>query len=295
MRSAAKPRNAEISTFSLGISPALCITKRMPIHAVLFDLDDTLIVDAAVTKEAIATTSAMAFVQLGANEAAFQRSVLSHAPRLANASSVRPFCKRIGISPFECLWGKFTTDTPDFRALREWAEVYRVQVFDAALRDQQLDGADVAEGLASAYAQTRRRLARLMPDAMEVLVRLSSRYRVGLLTNGAPDLQREKIAASGLGGFFDAIAISGEHDIGKPAAEIFHRLLAELDAPKNEAVMIGNSLERDIAGATNAGLPSIWIQVPGSEETADVTPTATIRTLAELPNLVEQLGGAAVA
>ncbi len=286
------PRNPEITTFSLGKSPTVCFTKRMPIRAVLFDLDDTLIVDAAVTKEAIATTAALAFAQLGANEADFRRSVLAHAPRLANAAATRPFCKRIGISPFECLWGEFTTNTPDFQALREWAQVYRTQVFDAALRDQQLDGSDVAEQLSISYGKTRRLLARLMPDAMEVLVRLSPNYRIGLLTNGAPDLQREKIAASGLGGFFDAIAISGEHNIGKPEAEIFHRLLSELDVPTTEAVMIGNSLERDIAGARNAGIASIWIKVPGSEETADVTPTATILTLSELPNLVAQLGSA---
>ncbi len=267
----------------------VCFTKRMPIRAVLFDLDDTLIVDGAVTKEAIAATAALAFSQLGANAADFQRSVLTHAPRLANAADVRPFCKRIGISPFECLWGEFSTDTADFRTLREWAKVYRVNVFDAALRDQQLDGSDVAEQLADSYEKTRRRLARLMPDAMEVLVRLAQPYRLGLLTNGAPDLQREKIATSNLGGFFDAIAISGEHDIGKPDPAIFHRLLAELDVPASEAVMIGNSLERDIAGATNAGIQSVWIKVPGSEETADVTPTATILTLAELPNLITQL------
>ncbi len=268
------------------------LTKRMPIRAVLFDLDDTLIVDAAVSKEAIAATAAKAFAQLGANEAEFTRSVLAHAPRLANAAAVRPFCQRIGISPFECLWGEFTADTDDFRALRAWAKEFRTNVFDAALRDQELDGPDVAEQLALSYEKTRRRLARLMPDAMEVLVRLSPKYRVGLLTNGAPDLQREKIAASGLGGFFDAIAISGEHNVGKPEPEIFHRLLAELDVPPAEAVMVGNSLERDIAGATNAGLRSIWIKVPGSEETADVTPTAQILTLAELPGLVANLGAA---
>jgi putative hydrolase of the HAD superfamily len=294
MRPASVRCNAEIATFSLGKSPAVCLTKSMPIRAVLFDLDDTLIVDAAVTKEAIAATASIAFAQIGAIEADFQRSVLAHAPRLAAAAALRPFCKRIGISPFECLWGEFSADTPDFRALREWARTYRCQVFDAALRDQQIDGSDVAEQLAASYEKTRRRLARLMPDAMEVLVRLSPNYRLGLLTNGAPDLQREKIAASGLGAFFDAIAISGEHDIGKPEAEIFHRLLAELDVPAQQAVMIGNSLERDIAGATNAGIASIWIKVPGAEETADVTPTATILTLAELPNLVAQLGGSGV-
>jgi FMN phosphatase YigB (HAD superfamily) len=53
--------------------------------------------------------------------------------------------------------------------------------------------------------------------------------------------------------------------------------------------MVGNSLERDIAGALNAKLAAaIWIQVPGSEEQADVTPHHTIRGLHEIPALLEE-------
>jgi FMN phosphatase YigB (HAD superfamily) len=51
--------------------------------------------------------------------------------------------------------------------------------------------------------------------------------------------------------------------------------------------MVGNSLERDIAGALNAKLAAaIWIQVPGSEERAEVAPHHTIRGLHEIPALV---------
>ena len=102
-------------------------------------------------------------------------------------------------------------------------------------------------------------------------------------------MQREKIAASGLESFFQAIAVSGEHGIGKPKPEIFHRLLAELGVTAVEAVMVGNSLERDIAGARNAGIRSIWIRVPGSEEQADVTPDHTIKNLAEIPSILNEL------
>ena len=259
------------------------------LRALLFDLDDTLVIDEAVSQEAIAATATVAFKQLGADEATFRRSVHTHAFRLAEPSPVRPFCKRIGISPFECLWGEFTTDTPDFRALHDWAHPYRREVFDAALRDQQLDGTELAETLATTFEEQRRRLQRLMPDCRETLTRLAADYRIGLLTNGAPDLQREKIAASGLASFFNAIAISGEHNIGKPKPEIFQILLTELDVQADEAVMIGNSLERDIAGARNAGIRNVWIKVPGSEEPADAEPDHTITGLAELPALLKSL------
>jgi putative hydrolase of the HAD superfamily len=166
---------------------------------------------------------------------------------------------------------------------------YRKHVFDAALREQLLEDTQGAEELAAHFSRTRRKLQRLLPDALETVVRLKAKHKIGLLTNGAPDLQREKIAASGLGLLFDAIAVSGEHGIGKPKPEIFHRLLSELGVASSEAVMVGNSLERDIAGARNAGITSIWIRIPGSEEPADVTPDATITGLAQLPELLEKL------
>ncbi|MFM8363670.1 MAG: HAD family hydrolase, partial [Verrucomicrobiota bacterium] len=188
------------------------------------------------------------------------------------------------------LWGRFEGDTPELTALRNWSHKYRVEVFSAALRSQEKADEDLAERLSGHFASERRRLQRLMPDALETLVRLKSTRKIALLTNGAPDLQREKIAASGLGPLFDAIAVSGERGVGKPKHEIFHMLLSDLGVSTNSAVMVGNSLERDIAGALNANLAAaIWIQVPGSEERADVVPHHTIRGLHEIPQLLEEI------
>jgi putative hydrolase of the HAD superfamily len=143
--------------------------------------------------------------------------------------------------------------------------------------------------LSCEFASTRRARQRLLPGARELITALSADYSVALLTNGAPDLQREKISATGLGSFFKAIAVSGEHGIGKPKPEIFQRLLSELGVSPEEAIMVGNSLERDIAGARNAGLRSIWIRVPGSEEHAEVAPDHTVTALSEIPAILADL------
>lgn len=255
--------------------------------SLLFDLDDTLIVDEAVSSEALAATAAHAFRTVGANQDAFRRDARRIAVKLHREAPVHSYCRRIGISAFECLWGRFEGTSDDLTALREWAHDYRVRVFDTALRTQGLDGVETATDLAEVFSTQRRKLARLMPDAREVLTRLSRTHKLGLLTNGAPDLQREKLLASGLEPLFSAVAVSGEHDIGKPNAEIFHRLLAELGSEPDDTMMIGNSLERDIAGARNAGIRSIWIRVPGSEEHDDVHPDFTVAGLAEIPAIVD--------
>lgn len=261
----------------------------MHIRALLFDLDDTLVVDEAVSREALESTAELAGATHGADTKRFHRVAAGEARRLWAEGPSYPYCRAIGISAFECLWGIFAGDSPELTQLREWAHPFRRQVFEAALREQLLDHSDGDEELAEHFSKTRRKLQRLLPDALEVLVRLKSSHKLGLLTNGAPDLQREKLAASGLGLHFDAVAVSGEHGIGKPRPEIFQILLDQLGVETRDAVMIGNSLERDIAGARNAGIVPIWIQIAGAEEHADVSPAATITGLAQLPDVLAKL------
>ncbi len=261
----------------------------MHIRALLFDLDDTLVVDEAVSTEALASTAELAGTIHGADAKRFQRVAAEEARRLWAEGPSYSYCRSIGISAFECLWGNFTGESAELTRLREWSHTFRKQVFDAALREQLLDPSGGEEQLASHFSATRRKLQRLLPDALEALVRLKSKYKIGLLTNGAPDLQREKLASSGVGLHFDAVAVSGEHGIGKPRPEIFEILLKQLGVEASEAVMVGNSLERDIAGARNAGVLPIWIQVAGAEERADVEPAATITGLAQLPELLAKL------
>jgi len=261
----------------------------MPISTVLFDLDDTLIVDEAVSREAFADVAGLAAERYGIPAADFRLRAATEARALWAKGPANAYCRAIGISAFECLWGRFEGDGGDLRVLREWSRVYRVAAFDAAVRSFGIEDGEAGAVLAERFERARRTLQRLMPDAREVLARLAVDYRIGLLTNGAPDLQREKILASGLGGHFRVIAVSGEHGIGKPDPALFHRVLAEIGGTPAESAMVGNSLERDIAGARAAGILSIWLQVPGSEETDPVEPDRTIRSLSELPSLLRDI------
>ena len=127
-----------------------------------------------------------------------------------------------------------------------------------------------------------------LPGAEEVLRTLQRvGIRLGLLTNGAASLQREKIEASGLGLFFDAAVVSGEIGTGKPEPAIFHHLLDRLGVAAGESLMVGNSLSRDIVGGKRAGLRTCWLALEGEEEPVGLAePDFTIRSLAELPPLV---------
>jgi putative hydrolase of the HAD superfamily len=262
----------------------------MPLRAVLFDLDDTVIVDEAVSREAFYVVGRLARDRHGAEAQRFARDAAERAKFLWDLGPCQPFCHNLGISAFECLWGRFEGDG-EFRKLRNWAFAFREQVFDHALREQMIESIEGSRELAEAFGKERRLMQRLMPDARETLTRLGAKYLLGMVTNGAPDLQREKIAASGVESLFKAVVISGEYGIGKPRPEIFLHATDRLGVRPDEAVMVGNSLKRDIAGARNAGIRSVLLKVSGSEEEAAVDPDFCIMGLVELPALLDRLDG----
>lgn len=80
-----------------------------------------------------------------------------------------------------------------------------------------------------------------------------------LLTNGPIDVQRQKLAATGLADLFDAVVISAEHGVVKPAAELYAIACRLLGVSPAEAAMVGDSLVNDVHGALAAGLAAAWV------------------------------------
>ena len=55
------------------------------------------------------------------------------------------------------------------------------------------------------------------------------------------------------------MAISGETGVGKPAPAAFAQVLTRLGVEPSDAVMIGDSWERDLRGAVSLGMSAVWI------------------------------------
>ena len=93
----------------------------------------------------------------------------------------------------------------------------------------------------------------------------AGRTRSPCVTNGASCLQREKLAGSGLSeDDFDVVVISGDLGVGKPEPAIFVHTLSQLGVTADGAVMIGDSMERDIDGAAALGIRGIWLNRDGA-------------------------------
>jgi len=261
----------------------------MLINAILFDFDDTLVVEEPSAVEAFLAAGERAHEKYGIEPQRLHDSVRRCARDLWKAAPTHEYCRTIGISSWEGLWARFLGDHPSLEALRQWAPVYRVEAWTAALAEHGIDDASLADELAQAFPRERRKRHVLLPGAEEVLKTLCGRYKLGLITNGAADLQREKIDRSGLAGYFYSITISGDVGVGKPDPRMFTAALASLDAEPKTTVMVGNSLKSDIAAAQAVGLRAIWVNHTQAAGREDVHPDAEIASLSELPALIDKL------
>ena len=142
----------------------------------------------------------------------------------------------------------------------------------------------LAATIADSYRDRRDRFM-LLPGALEALDTLHSRQiALGLLTNGAGPIQREKIDRFGLARFFDCILIEGELGFGKPDERIYKHAMAALGAAPPETWIVGDDLEWEVAAPQRLGIHAVWVDSAGRglPVGAVVQPDRVVGSLAEL-------------
>lgn len=259
-----------------------------PIRAVVFDLDETLIVEEGAVTGALRATAAHVPASHGVSAEALATSVRATARAMWRAHELWPWANDIGISSWEVLCGDFAGDGENLGRLRAYAPRFRVEAWRTSLAEHGVADEDLARALAERYRGEHAAHRVPYPETMEVLGTLGRRVRLGLLTNGASDLQREKARSAGLERFFDWVTVSGDVGAGKPDARVFRAVLAGLGVGPEEAVMVGDNPARDIAGARALGMRSVWVDRTAARLTDGIVPDARVATLAEVPAWVER-------
>jgi phosphoserine phosphatase len=253
----------------------------MTADAILFDLDDTLVPDAAAFRDAALETAGA----LGAGEGlveALRRQARAAWQRGPHAAWFR----LIGVSSREGLWAPARGSGPRIESIREWLRSdYRPSVWRAALTEA---GADpgLAARAAADFAQRRAGSCRPFADAVRALERVrAAGLRTVVVTNGMADLQWRKLHRAGLEPYFDAFLASSAVGIGKPDPRIFEVALERLGTTPERAWMVGDHPLRDVAGAQRAGVRAAWLDRDGGHaggHAVAVVPDATIGSLADL-------------
>ncbi|MEU9471260.1 HAD family hydrolase [Streptomyces avermitilis] len=107
-----------------------------------------------------------------------------------------------------------------------------------------------------AAAVTRRR------EVLEDLARLrAAAWTIGIVTNGASDIQRAKLSATGLADLVDGVAVSGDQEIRKPDVRLFELAASRCGVHLADGGwMIGDNPAGDIGGGHQVGLRTIWLR-----------------------------------
>jgi len=136
-----------------------------------------------------------------------------------------------------------------------------------------------------------------VPYFDEVLTELKKKgYKLGIITNTVTSREEHvrmalrKIDAEK---YFDVVLTSVDVGHEKPDERIFMTGLRKIRVKPNEAVMVGNRISADIVGGNRMGMKTILFKwnkrYPEKATAPEEKPTRTIRSLKELPIVIQEL------
>lgn len=217
------------------------------VDAVLFDLDDTL--------------------------CSYRRTSAELLHESFDAVGVEPF---FDVSEYYAAYERVVNDDDDHDGMRELREICF-----ADLADEYGYSRDLAYAMADHFAESRDHTdVDPLPGAEAAVEALATDHALGVVTNGAPEMQAEKLSALDFADRFQTVVYAGYDAPAKPEPDAYHAALADLDVAADRAVHVGNSLRTDVPGAHNAGVRSAWLH----DGTANPNPEPhyTLRGLDEL-------------
>lgn len=143
---------------------------------------------------------------------------------------------------------------------------------------------DLVEFARQTFATLEHERHELYEDVLPLISTLGDRkIPLALVTNGASEAQRGKLAALGIGDWFEVIVVSSEIGIMKPDPAIFEPVLESIDVDRRRVWHVGDWPPSDVTGAREAGLTAVWLNRSGrSSRTEEPPPHLEIRSLADL-------------
>ncbi|MES2882191.1 MAG: YjjG family noncanonical pyrimidine nucleotidase [Bacteroidota bacterium] len=174
----------------------------------------------------------------------------------------------------EKLWERYRNGgikQDELRIKRMWLTLLDFKIADEELTRQ----------LSELFLQLLPSRTLLFPDTKETLDYLAAKnYNLHLITNGFDETQHSKLRHSGLSKYFEKVITSENSNSLKPKKEIFEFAFEKTGATAKESLMIGDSMEIDIAGAKAVGMHGVHVnynRLPQSSK-----PTYTVHHLKEM-------------
>jgi len=108
------------------------------------------------------------------------------------------------------------------------------------------------------------------------------KYKLAVVSNGDSLQQRAKLSRTGLLDYFNPIVISADINVAKPDSRIFEYCLLRLGLRREESVYVGDSYEKDMVGARNAGILGVMIDREKKKEDCMIGETRVINSLSDI-------------
>jgi putative hydrolase of the HAD superfamily len=238
---------------------------------VLFDLDDTLHDDTYAYHSAAEEVAREVAAEHGIDALALKDAYVAEA---------------------EGFWHRLSPEDLKVKLAGVRACVWRAGLWQTALGSVGLDDEELAKRSAERYNAYRAKYFTLFPGAVDLLRALRERrLKLGIVTNGLSETHREKIALLQISEFFDAIFLADEVGMVKPDPLLFAHACRTLGGAPAHGAMVGDRYERDIHGAIEAGLYTIWLNVRGEKlPPGAVPPDATCGSIAEAGRILLSAG-----
>ncbi|MFD1737448.1 HAD family hydrolase [Bacillus salitolerans] len=119
-------------------------------------------------------------------------------------------------------------------------------------------------------------------NTINIINTIKMHVKVAIITNGSTQRQKAKIMNTNLNSCFDVIIISEEVGISKPDKRIFELALNVLNVQPEEALFVGDDLEKDIDGCQNANIKGIWFNPHMITNDTEIIPYAEINSFDRL-------------
>ncbi len=155
-------------------------------------------------------------------------------------------------------------------------EVIRNERFDRVFRETGVEDSLTALDFSATYLRELPLKKNLLPQALEILDYLKPRYPMVIVTNGFEEVQTTKIESAGIGHYFKHVVTSQRAGSKKPSPRIFQFALEKAGSAPDMAVMIGDNLQTDMAGAIDAGIDTIYYNPARARHATRVTHEITL-------------------
>ncbi|MCI7642882.1 MAG: HAD family hydrolase [Lentisphaeria bacterium] len=144
--------------------------------------------------------------------------------------------------------------------------------------------------ISEAFRAATRLQLQLYPGVIEVMNQLKTNYRLAALSDGQSVWAHPELAAVGLDTYFNPIIISSDLGYRKPDVRMFELMLKKLSLNSDEVLFIGNDMYRDVFGAKQLGIESVFFKSnQGDQRNRGAEPDYIIYNFWELPKAVRFL------